>query len=77
MMRLALERCFADGAVKAVLVDPLARNIRAQRFYERLGFVPVERRMFGTDDCVVYRLERPAWLGLGSRTEPLPSSGPH
>jgi aminoglycoside 6'-N-acetyltransferase len=61
MMQLALARCFADAGVKAVLVDPLDRNTRAHRFYGRLGFVPVERRMFGSDDCIVYRLERQAW----------------
>jgi len=58
MMRLALARCFADPKVTAILIDPLASNIRARRFYERLGFKPVERRTFGTDDCVVYRLGR-------------------
>jgi aminoglycoside 6'-N-acetyltransferase len=61
MMRLALERCFADPAVTAVLVDPLAANTRALRFYERLGFARAERRMFGEDDCYVYRLERQVW----------------
>ena len=58
MMRLALERCFSEGSVTAVLVDPLACNTRAQRFYERLGFRRVERRSFGADDCFIYRLER-------------------
>lgn len=58
MMRLAIERCFAPPEVTAILIDPLASNIRARRFYERLDFVPVEPRMFGADDCVVYRLER-------------------
>jgi aminoglycoside 6'-N-acetyltransferase len=61
MMRLALDRCFADHAVKAVLIDPLASNTRAHRFYERLGFRAVDRRMFGTDDCLVHRLERDVW----------------
>ena len=61
MMRLALERCFADPGVGAVLIDPLEINIRARRFYERLGFRLVERRRFGDDDCCVYRLERSAW----------------
>jgi aminoglycoside 6'-N-acetyltransferase len=61
MMRLALARCFAEASVEAVLVDPLASNLRAHRFYERLGFRCVERRMFGADDCFVYRLERRAW----------------
>ncbi|MCC6947501.1 MAG: acetyltransferase [Bradyrhizobiaceae bacterium] len=66
MMRLALDRCFANPAVKAVLVDPLASNTRAHRFYERLGFVAAERRMFGTDDCVVYRLDRAVRLPSAS-----------
>jgi aminoglycoside 6'-N-acetyltransferase len=58
MMKLAIDRCFADPKVTAILIDPLASNTRAHRFYERLGFKPVGRRMFGTDDCVVYRLGR-------------------
>ncbi|HEX6317249.1 MAG TPA: GNAT family N-acetyltransferase [Burkholderiales bacterium] len=61
MMRLALARCFADPQVSAVLIDPLASNTRAHRFYERLGFRFVERRRFGRDDCFVYRLERLAY----------------
>lgn len=63
MMRLALARCFADPSVSAVLIDPLANNLRAHRFYERLGFQCVERRRFGRDDCVVYRLERRRYVG--------------
>ncbi|MEO4042321.1 GNAT family N-acetyltransferase [Hoeflea sp. CAU 1731] len=58
MMRLALERCFSDPDVTAVLVDPLARNVRAHMFYQRLGFHPVGRRMFDEDVCLVHRLER-------------------
>jgi aminoglycoside 6'-N-acetyltransferase len=58
MMQLAIARCFADPAVEAILVDPLARNVRAQRFYDRLGFRAVGRRTFGEDDCMVYRLDR-------------------
>lgn len=58
MMRLALDRCFADPAVAAVLVDPLATNARAHRFCERLGFRFVEPRRFGPDDCFVYHLDR-------------------
>jgi aminoglycoside 6'-N-acetyltransferase len=58
MMRLALARCFAPPEVKAVLIDPLASNEQAHRFYERLGFEFLERRRFGQDDCFVYCLER-------------------
>lgn len=59
MMRLALARCFLDPEVSAILIDPLASNVRAHRFYERLGFRFVERRCFGEDDCFVYHLDRP------------------
>lgn len=64
IMQLALNRCFAAQDVEAVIIDPLASNVRAQRFYERLGFQPVERRRFGEDDCIVYRLERAEWAAL-------------
>jgi aminoglycoside 6'-N-acetyltransferase len=61
MMQLALARCFADPTVTAVLIDPLASNTRAHRFYERLGFQCIDRRWFGEDDCLVYRLNRETW----------------
>ena len=61
MMDLALARCYADPAVTAVLIDPLASNTRAHRFYQRLGFRFVERRRFGDDDCFIYRLNRSDW----------------
>ena len=61
MMALALERCFAEPSVSAVLIDPLASNTRAHRFYERMGFRFVERRRFGDDACFVYRLDRAHW----------------
>lgn len=65
MMALALDRCFADAAVEAVLIDPLASNTRAHRFYQRLGFTLVGPRIFGPDHCLVYRLERRAWRQAG------------
>lgn len=58
MMKLAIDRCFADPLVTAILIDPLASNTRAHRFYERLGFQFVEPRRFGDDECFVYRLNR-------------------
>ncbi|WP_375058274.1 GNAT family N-acetyltransferase [Zobellella sp. DQSA1] len=61
MMRQALARCFAVPAVTAVLVDPLATNVRAHHFYQRFGFRPLERRRFGDDDCLVFRLARTDW----------------
>jgi aminoglycoside 6'-N-acetyltransferase len=58
MMELALARCFTDSSVKSIVIDPLATNTRAIRFYERLGFEFVEQRRFGDDDCSVYQLTR-------------------
>lgn len=61
MMQLAIDRCFAPPAVTAIIIDPLESNVRARRFYERLGFRFVEHRRFHLDDCAVYRLERADW----------------
>jgi aminoglycoside 6'-N-acetyltransferase len=61
MMRLALERCFADRKVNAVLIDPLVSNVRAHRFYERLGFKFLYEHRFGEDDCRIYQLSRQNW----------------
>jgi aminoglycoside 6'-N-acetyltransferase len=58
MMDLAIERCFADPGVHAILLDPLVSNERAQRFYRRLGFRAVGDRWFGADHCTVHRLDR-------------------
>lgn len=61
MMALAINDCFSDPAVTAIVIDPLASNTDAHRFYRRLGFEPVGRRRFGDDDCLVHRLERATW----------------
>ena len=61
MMRQALDACFADPEVHGIVIDPLASNVEAHRFYQRLGFRPEGRRMFGDDDCLVHRLTRADW----------------
>lgn len=61
MMRQAIARCFAAPGVEAILIDPLASNAAAIRFYERFGFRFIERRWFDEDDCAVHRLDRSAW----------------
>lgn len=61
MMRAAIERCFDDPDVTAIVIDPLNSNTDAHRFYQRLGFRPVGVRRFGDDVCLVHRLERNAW----------------
>lgn len=67
VMRLAHARCFADDAVTAIVIDPLVTNTRAIAFYERLGYVAVERRVFGDDECLVLRLTRDAWHAAAER----------
>jgi aminoglycoside 6'-N-acetyltransferase len=64
MMRWAIDFCFADRGVEAILVDPLSGNTRAIRFYQRLGFKPVGERRFGDDLCLVHRLDRADWQGV-------------
>lgn len=61
MMRQAIDRCFASPGVTAIILDPLASNVRARKFYESLGFAFVENRTFGEDTCAVYKLDRSAW----------------
>jgi aminoglycoside 6'-N-acetyltransferase len=58
MMHLAIERCFSNPLVTKIIIDPLASNTKAHRFYERLGFQFVERRKFEDSDCFIYELNR-------------------
>ncbi len=58
---MAIERCLSDSAVEAILVDPMASNARARRFYERHGFQFIANQHVGADDCAVYRLTREDW----------------
>ncbi len=58
IMEMAIQRCFSTKGVKSILVDPLEKNKKACKFYEKLGFKFVENRRFGIDDCVVYKLDR-------------------
>ena len=64
MMRLAHELCFGDPAVSAIVIDPLATNVRALRFYARIGYEAVGPRMFGDDACMVLRLTRERFEAL-------------
>ena len=61
LLSLALDHCFDDPRVTAVLIDPLEGNVRARAFYGSLGFEIVGPQRFGSDDCMVYRLERARW----------------
>lgn len=61
MMTSALDRCFGSRSTTAVVIDPLASNERAIRFYRRVGFVPVGPRRFDDDDCLVMRIDRESW----------------
>ncbi|MGV3590349.1 MAG: GNAT family N-acetyltransferase [Gammaproteobacteria bacterium] len=71
MMRRACALCFADPDVTAIVIDPLNSNTRAHVFYQRLGFVPTHRQLFGrTDDCLVHRLTRTAWTRRFSQDVP-------
>lgn len=61
IMNAVFNRCFAEPATNAILVDPLFSNARAIAFYKRIGFRVIERRTFASDDCLVLRIDRGAW----------------
>ena len=61
IMQQSLARCFSEPEVKNVLIDPLSSNVRAIKFYERLGFKHMEDRQFGDSDCKVYSISRNNW----------------
>lgn len=58
MMRQATNICFSDPDVHTIIIDPLQTNTKAIRFYKRIGFVFVENRQFGDDNCAVYQMTR-------------------
>jgi aminoglycoside 6'-N-acetyltransferase len=64
MMQQAINQCFDNESVTAILIDPLATNTRAHRFYERLGFRFVEQKLLGKDEsnCFIFRLSREEYL---------------
>jgi aminoglycoside 6'-N-acetyltransferase len=67
IMQLAIERCFSDPSVGAIVIDPLESNTRARRFYEKIGFTFVDIRRFGEDVCAVYCLDREEWQTMAGR----------
>jgi len=58
MMRQALYICFENKDLIEVLIDPLASNKKAIRFYERIGFKFIEYKKFGEQLCSVMKLSR-------------------
>jgi len=58
MMQMAIDLCFADPEVSKIWIDPLQSNVKAHRFYERLGFVFQEKRTFDGYVCRIYKLDR-------------------
>lgn len=65
IMRWAIDRCFTSPQITAILIDPLASNTAAHRFYERLGFTYLYRHQFdATSDCCIYRLTRNTYEGV-------------
>ena len=58
IMKQAIESCFLNKKVKAIVIDPLKRNTRAIRFYKRLGFVFLEDRIMQNEEIEVLILNR-------------------
>ncbi|MBM1107045.1 GNAT family N-acetyltransferase [Aurantibacter crassamenti] len=58
MMKLAIKKCFDNSMIDGILIDPLKTNVKAHRFYERLGFEFIEERLFNQTACYIYELKR-------------------
>jgi aminoglycoside 6'-N-acetyltransferase len=58
MMKLAIEHCFKTKGVHSIIIDPLVKNTRAIKFYEKMGFKFVDNRYFGDDFCTVLELKK-------------------
>lgn len=58
MMKTAIKWCFEQEGIHTILIDPLLSNTSAHRFYQRLGFVPLEERWFEKDLCLVHELKK-------------------
>ena len=58
MMQYAIERCFADPEIVRILLDPLKTNIRARRFYERIGFEFYSEMKLDGEVCSIYQYLR-------------------
>lgn len=60
IMKQVLQSSFVFGNtnVTSVIIDPMADNYAAHRFYQRLGFVPIGIRYFGPDRCLIHRMNR-------------------
>lgn len=58
IMHLALDRCVTVHGATAVLVDPLASNIDAHRFYRACGLGLMGERVLDGDRCLVHRWTR-------------------
>lgn len=61
MMKLAFNICFKNEKITAVVIDPLETNVKAHKFYERIGFKFVEKRKFDDSNCLIYQLTRLDW----------------
>lgn len=66
MMQLVIDKCFKQDNVEAILIDPLKSNIKAHRFYRRLGFEFVEERYFNGLACFVFELQKAKYYSVAN-----------
>ena len=53
IMEMAMDICFSDPMVEAIVIDPLSSNLRAIQFYKRLGFEHLEDRIMQGEEIYV------------------------
>ena len=64
MMELVIKRCFYESDINGILIDPLKTNLKAHRFYKRLGFEFIKEREFDGNTCLVFELKKQANINL-------------
>lgn len=58
MMHQAIDHCFSNPDVKAIILDVLLHNEGAMRLYERIGFKYTHNEVLDGEECRIYRLNR-------------------
>jgi aminoglycoside 6'-N-acetyltransferase len=58
MMTLGINKCFENPKISSIIIDPLEKNHKAIKFYQKLGFQFIENKYFDDDYCAVHELKK-------------------
>lgn len=58
IMNLVIDRCFQQNEVTGIVIDPMVENVKAIRFYKKLGFEYIEDRILDGNKTKVFEFKR-------------------